>query len=277
MEIMMKKLVLALGLGVTLASASFAADRTIEKLNSRVTSVLAPLQDESTVAKLTFDAVETNSEHADKVALHALFSKIGSHNKLKVTIDNLSYDYKDGNSPITILKGSFGIDFTKLLPQDQINQLIPNAAQLVEDFANDYASTVYGDAMSVKSVVTSTTKDNDGNYTGLSAMISIKIDLGKLPEGMESKNINFTDAALSLELNLKTGIKVDAFVVSNPEYIGFAREQVGLKEMLDKLLARDEETMAKLGNMANMMDFLAQDLVEMQNWLTSSLSSLKKA
>lgn len=273
----MKKLVLALGLGITLASSTFAADGTIEKLNSRVAGVLAPLQNESTIAKLTFDAVETNSEHADKVALHALFSKIGSQNKLKVKIDNLSYDYKDGNAPITILKGSFGIDFTKLLPQDQINLMIPNAAQLVEDFANDYASTAYGDALSLTSVVTSTTKDSDGNYTGLSALISIKIDLSKLPADIESKNINFTDAALSLALNLKTGIKVDAFVVSNPEYIGFARDQLGLKEILDKLLARDEETMDNLGNMANKMNFLAQYLVEMTNWLNISHSSRKQA
>ena len=262
----MKKTVLALGLGLTLNTGLFAADDVIDQLNSQVVSVLVPFQNETTAAQLNFDSVETNTERAVKVALNGLFSKIGSQNKLEVKIDNLSYDYGDGKSPTTIIKGSLGVDITKILPQDQLNFIIPEAARMVEELAKEY-SEEYGDAVSVKSIVTSTKKDSAGNYTSLTALISTKIDLSKLPEDMESEDVFATDAVFSISLDLKTGATIDAFVVSNPDYLGFKEGQEGLKETLDKLLAQDEETLDRIAAIARWLGETASAIVEMDNSL----------
>jgi|GEM_PF-4554210 len=247
----MKKIVLSIGLGLSLAGAAFAADdNTLEQLNAEVVNILAPYQNQATSAKLTFGAVETDSERAVKVSLNGLFNKIGPLNHFNLKLDNLSYNYGDGTKPTTVFKGSVDLDFTKLIPQDQINKMIPLAAEMVEQFAKSYSAEDYEDAASVHGVVTSTTVDGRGNYTGLSAFLSAKIDLAKLPERTPKDSVIATEVVVSLDINLKTGVKVDGYIVSNPAYYGFKQDEVGLKELLDKLLARDEDAMASIQSYA---------------------------
>lgn len=256
----MKKVFLALGLGFTLAANVFAADNTIEQLNSEIVTILAPFQDEATVANLYFNALETNAERALQVAVTGLYRKIGPQNTVALKIDNISYDYGNGLSPTTIVKGSAGVDLSKLMSQEEINRMFDDAAELIEDVVKKN-SEEYGDAASIKGIITSTSKDVHGNYTGLTALLTAKIDLSKLPEGMESEDVIATDAALSIALNVKTGLTVEGFVVSNPEFRGFKEDQEGLKEFLDKLLARDEEEMQKIQDLFMNLDYIAGGVV----------------
>lgn len=270
----MKKLVFSLGFGLTLAAGVVCADNVLDQLNTAVVNILAPFQDQATVAKLNFESIETNSERAVKVALNGQYRKVGSQNTFALNIDNLSYDYGTGTAPITVFNGSLGIDFTKVLPQDQINLMIPMAAQMVEEIAKDYTEEEYGDAATIRSVVTSTTKDTEGNFTALTALISVKIDLSKLPEETISEDIFATDIVLSLSINLKTGVMINAYLVSNPEYIKFKEDQEGLKEILDKLLARDDEALEELTDFVARLDDFASQIVEMSNSLKSKLNSI---
>lgn len=257
----MKRMILSIGLGLTLATGVFAADNTLDQLNEQVVSILAPFQDEVTVAQLTFNALETDADRAVKMAVDGHYRKIGSQNTLDVKVDNLSYVYGDGSAPTTSFKGSFGFDFTKLLSQEQINQMVDHASQLLDIITQEYLRE-YGDAASIKGTVTSTTTDDEGNYTGFSAMVAAKIDLKKLPEEKKIEDIIATEAMISVTVNLKTGVMIDAVVISNPEYIGFKEGQEGLKDTLDKLLARDEEELAKIGMLVKWLDSLATQLVE---------------
>lgn len=260
----MKKFFCFLGLSFCLVSSVFANDNALDLLNSEITNILMPLQNESTNAKLKFDAAEINNEHATKVILNGLYSKIGSKNNFNVTIDNLSYDYGDGKSPTTVFKGSLGLDLTKFLTREESNEIIPSAIEFLEDTVKNYTEE-YGDAISIKGVVTSTTKDDEGNYTGLTALISTKIDLNRLPEYQSRESVLATDAVFSITLNLKTGIAIDAYVVSNPEYWGFEEDQMGLKELLEHLLNRDEEARDLIAGTFMYFDYIASDIVEMDN------------
>ncbi|KTD52864.1 hypothetical protein [Legionella quateirensis] len=260
----MKKLVLSLGLGLTLAVNAFA-DNVLEQLNSQVIKILSPFQNESTVTQLTFNEVETTPEHASKVALNSFYRKTGSQNTFELKLDNLAYNYGIGATPTTVIRGSIGVDFTKLLPQDEINYFIPMAVQMIETLAKEYTEEEYGDAASIKAVITSTSKDSEDNYTSLTALISVKIDLTKLPEETKKEDIMLTDIVLSLNINLKTGLIVDAFMISNPEYSGFNDDEQGLKELLDRLLARDERVMAEIESLAQRLDDIASMIVEKTN------------
>lgn len=265
----MKKFFYSLGLSFTLISSALASNNTLELLNSEITNILAPFQNEVTVAKLKFDAVEIDEERASKVALNGLYNKIGSKNNFEVKIDNLSYDYGDGTSPTTVLKGSIGLDLTKFLTREQSNEMIPSAIELLGDIVKSYTNE-YGDAVFVKGVVTSTTKDADGNYTGLTALLAINIDLNKLPEGTRQAVLG-TDAVFSITLNLKTGFSLDGFIISNPEYWGFQKNQTGLKELLELLLDRNQDAIQMIETVFFGLDSMASDIVEMDNSLSWNL------
>lgn len=71
------------------------------------------------------------------------------------------------------------------------------------------------------------------------------------------------ETVIALTVDLKKGFSVDAFIISNPAYQGFSKEEMGLKELLDKLLARDEETMEQIKTYIAEVDQMAADMVEM--------------
>jgi hypothetical protein len=268
----MKKFVLSLGLGLALVTGSVSADSVLDQLNTRIAEVLSPYQNQTTAAQLTFNAVETNETRAVKVALNGLYRKAGSQNTLELKIDNVSYEYAENKDPITIIKGALGIDFTKILPQEQINLIIPMASELLEEFAQNYTEE-YGDAASVRSVITSTNKDADGNYTGLSALVSAKFDLSKLPEETNKESIRFTDIVMSLTININTGVMIDAYMVSNPDYFGFNENEIGLKEILDSLLSGDEEALGEIESFVQGLDNAASSIVEMTSELKRRILS----
>ncbi|KTD06468.1 hypothetical protein Lgra_3245 [Legionella gratiana] len=260
----MKKFFCSIGLSFCLVSSVFASDNALDLLNSEITNILAPLQNQDTVARLKFDTVELNSERAEKIALNGLYKKFGSKNSFEVKVDNLSYDYGDGKSPTTVFKGSLGLDFTKFLPREESNEMIPSAIEYLQETIREYTEE-YGDAIFIKGVLTSTTKDMDGNYTGLTALLSAKIDLNKLPEDLSRTEVMATDAFISITLNLKTGFSIDGFVVSNPEYSGFQEDELGLKEVLEHFLARDKETRDLIEGTFMFLDYVASDIVEIDN------------
>lgn len=257
----MKKIVIALGLSLSLCTGVCAADSVLDQLNEQVVNILAPFQSETTHAQFTFGKVETDADRALNVALNGIYRKVGWLNIFDFKVDNLSYNYGDGSAPMTIIKGSLGVDFTKLLTQDQINEMVPFAADLVEEFAQLYSNGEYGDAVSVRGVVTSTTTNTDGNYNSLSAIVSAKIDLTKIPEDKSSEDIMLTDSVVYITLNVKTGMTIDAYIISNPAYIGFQEKQEGLKEILDQLLAGDEDTIAEIGEFADGLEYIASLVV----------------
>lgn len=272
----MKKFFCTLGLSFSLISSAIAGDSPLDLLNTEITNILTPFQNQTTAAKLKFDAVEINNERALKVALNGLYSKMGSKNNFIIKVDNLGYDYNDGISPTTTLKGSLGFDLTKFLSREQSNEMVPKSIELLEETVKSYTEE-YGDAIFIKGVVTSTTKDAEGNYIGLSALLAIKIDLDKLPEYLSPEDVMVTDAFFSITLNLKTGIAIDSFIVSNPEYLGYQQDQMGLKEVLENLLARGDETKRMIETVFMSLDSIASDIVEMDNSLfRNSISNNKK-
>lgn len=268
----MKKTALSLGLSLILATPLFAANNHLNQINSHIKNTLAPMQDNLTTARLTFDDLENNSTHTVKVAVNSLLKKIGSQNTLALKVDNLSYDFGDGSAPMVIFKGSFGLDLTKIIPQDKINELIPSAATYFETMIMEQLQADYGDAVTVKGVVTSLTKDRNDNYTAMSALLTIGTDLTKLPADTNINQITFTNIVCSVSIDLKTGIKIDSFVTINPLFYRFERDEDGLKEYLDGLIHNDEEAFENIGNLFRELDSYAIEVVEKSSLLSYNLA-----
>lgn len=260
----MKKFFLIVSLSCSLITAAFAEDNSLDLLNAEIKNILAPYQNSATSASFQFDAMELDNEHALKLGLNTRYRKIGSKNILEIKVDNLNYDYKDGKSPTTVFKGSIGFDLTKLLTPEESNQMVPLAMDLLEEIVSSFVGE-YGEAITFKGGVTSTSKDEGGNYTGLTALISSTIDLTKLPANVPQEEIMVTDTVFSVTLNLKTGITMEALIVSNPGYIGFQEGQTGVKELLEHLIARDGEVTKMIESLFIGLDFMASGLVELGN------------
>lgn len=240
----MKKMFYALGLGLTLATSVYAADSNVDTLNKMFVDSLAPFQSETTVAKMVFNSLNINDERVLTVGVTGLYSKTGTKNKVELKVDNLDYEYGDGSAPKTSLKAAFNTDITKIISQRELDEIIPNIAEIIENFAKDSAEE-FGDAITVKSVVTSTTKDSDGKYIALTGFVSFKFDINKLPPDV-LENLPVIETVVSLGVNLKAGVNIDGYMISNPAYSAFKRDQLGLKEHLERLLTGDTETLNTL-------------------------------
>lgn len=250
---------MSVGLSFSLIAAAFAHNDSLEQLNSQVAELLSPFQNQTTIAQLVFDKLELSAERTNNLALHALYRQVGQQNIFELKLDNLSYNYEN-ELPKTTFKGSLSTDLTQIISQDQINDLVPGAAELIEQIVSDFVRE-YEDAVSVKGDVTSITQDAEGNYIGLTALFSMKIDLNKLPEYKSIEEVMITDAMVSMSLNVKTGFSLDAVLISNPKYLGFNQDERGLKEMLEQLLAGNEEALGAIEDLAMRIDELANDVL----------------
>lgn len=240
----MKKTMFALAAGLAATTAVYAATN-LEALNAEITRIVAPFQNEATVARLAFTSIATNEERALSVGVNGLYRKVGAQNRLEVRISDISYNYGDGSAPTTRINAGVGIDLTKIMPQEQLNEMIPGVEQIVEEMSKGVTKQ-YGDAATIEAKVLEKTQDAAGNYVSIKAMIRGNIDLAKLPETMPVENVLVQSGELILTVNLKEGIDLEGFVVSNPRYKGFQRDQKGLKETLEQLLARDPKQLAEI-------------------------------
>ncbi len=255
----MKKFILSLGLGLALTAGAVSADGELEQLNTRVAEILLPYQNEATHAQLNFNSFE-DGDLAVGFALNGLYSKTGSQNNFELKIDNFGYNQPSAHGePMTIIKGSLGLDFTKL--GTDTSQLVMMGISLTQQILQNYTEDVYGDAGSVSSAMTSSSKDANGDYTSATALFSAKIDLSRLSEE-EKQSVKFSELVMSLSLDLKKGIAIDAYLINNPEYSEFAEIEQKLKEFFASLLSGDDQTVGEVNEYLQDLELLAKELVD---------------
>lgn len=257
----MKKFLLIPLFAASTAIAAVAGN--VAELNAEILKVLAPFQSENTVAEMKFSKAETNAERALSLAVSALYKKVGTQNTLTIDLKNIAYEYGNGTNPTTNVNAFLGLDLTKVLSQEDINQIIPNVEDMINQFKGDLVGQ-YGDALTIEVKISDRTQDEAGNYTGVKGQIDFAFDFAKLPEGQKKEDIVVKSGSASLAVNVKTGFSINATVVSNTEYKGFQGDNEGLKELLDKFLARDQSTMDQLQEAFRKMESLADQVVNGQ-------------
>ncbi len=258
----MKKLGILFTLAASFAFGAIASeeiDAKIAVLNAEIAQILAPFQNNLTEAGLVFSEIKTDEVRALDLALSAFFKKTGTENVLSVNVENLSYHY-DALTPTTSVSGSIGLDLTKILTQEQINEMIPEVEGIFSELAKSYTAE-YGDAITIDIKVSEKTKDEAGNFTAVSGDIVGKIDLTKLPETKKLEDLMFQGGQLHLALDVKKGATIKLTLISNPDYKGFKSDGEGLKDMLDKLAARDAKTMKEIEDTFKWLDSMADGVV----------------
>lgn len=227
------------------------------QLNAAIVELLKPFNNNLTKAALVFNRVETNAQRALHVDLAMDYRKKGPDGDASILIPKLSYDYPVGGLPRTQAQISLGFNLLNLIPQEQINQMGPAADQIVAEFAKDYLRQ-YGAAATIDARVTRKDVDAQGNLTAIAATLGLKVDLSRLPADA-AKQVMFTDVAITLQVTLKGG-EAALMLTSNPNSEYFQRDQDGLKETLEKLLARDPQQMREIRSMITFFDRFAESL-----------------
>jgi len=226
----------------------------VSALNAAVADILRPYNNQLSRASLTFSRIATNATRATEVSVSLDYAKKGPGGDASLKVENLSYSYPDAATakPETRAKGSIGLNLLNLMTQEQINQMGPQAHKMVEEFIAE-KTRQYGPAATVAASVTRQTVDAKGNLTALGLALDLDIDLAKLPAGTDPKTVLVTGLHATVDIAL-TGLDFSVSVVSNPNASQFGRDQVGMKETLDKLLARDPKTVASLGDLFRTLD-----------------------
>ncbi len=261
----MKRLVLLLLVAAGVTAAATEITQAVKELNAAIEQLIAPLRNETTEAHLNFSDVQTNNERALAVAMDARFKKTGPANTAELRIDKLAYTYGDGTAPTTQLKGFLGLDLTKLIRQEQLNQIIPGLEDIVQSIANDFTRQ-FGEAATVKFEVLSRDKDAAGNFTAVKAMLYAEIDLSKLPQSVKLEDVPVKIVSAEVSADLKVGLNVNAVVTSNPAFKGFNKDNKGLKEGLDALLTKDPQILGEIQKLFTDLNEAANRIVSGQGF-----------
>ncbi|NUM89437.1 MAG: hypothetical protein HUU37_09560 [Bdellovibrionales bacterium] len=249
-------------LAILAVAAAIPAFASVDALNEAVKGLLAPFNNPETVAELKFDNVEVDAERALRVKAGAMYRKVGKENVLEVKVDEVSYDYGDGTAPTTTAKGSIALNLLKLISQKDINEFAPALEDMVADFAKN-AGKGYGDALEIEAKVLDKQVTDAGDLVSISIRLAGKLDLSKLPADKPANEEVVTSGAMELTVGVN-GASVNFSAISNPGYKGFQSDQVGLKELLEKLLSLDAEMLEKLQTFFTNLDGFAGKLVDMK-------------
>jgi hypothetical protein len=263
-----------MALSFVLTTQAFAGHLT--KLNNELVGVLNQYQDQNTQVSLTFKKIKTDETRALDVQLAMDFKKSGVGNTVDLNLNNVEYKYGDGSAPTTLFDTAIGLNLTKIFPQADLNGMIPQFADLLKQEASQLGA-LYGTAIQIDVNVTDATPDAQGNYKTLKAEISAKIDMDKLPQSIEANTVMFTSAHVNLDLDVATGVKLSGNLVSNPKYVDFQTDQLGLKGLLDKLVACDSKTLQQVSHEVSELNDLITKVTggpaDAQSSLTSLFSS----
>ena len=236
------------------------ADTRLADLNAAITEILKPFNNAVTQASFVFNRLEMNAQRATQADVSVSFDKQAPDGKASIKVDRLAYSYPEEPAALPQTEGRFKVGFNlhNVWTQKQINHFGPVSDRLVAALLAEYIEK-YGEAVTLDASVRNKQTDVEGNLTGLRLVIAVKFDLSKLPAEVDPTTIEYTEINLDAKIALD-GLEAAFKLVSNPNASSFGREQTGLKETVEQLLARDPEAMREIFRMVKQIDSLTQYL-----------------
>jgi len=249
----LKSVLLTLSL---LLSALAVADLTdVEKLNSIVKEILAPLNNNLTQVDLTTNTLTFSGEKLSAFNGDALLIKEGKFNRFAALIN---LNFLNENETSAAASGSLALNLPTAFGQDTLNRYAPSLADYAKELVSQYTSQ-YGDNVEVNARVYDSKYDDNQNILELKFEINISIALENLDkELLEStflKNASFT-----LAVN-RSGMTFNGNVDLNPDYKYFKETNSDIKELFSKLLEKDADTMNQVYSNFESLDDLLDDIV----------------
>lgn len=229
-----------MSLGLALVSGEVYAGEKLAQLNTQVKDMLSRYQSTTTSAHLNFNSFEFEEDSASpfvEFALNGLYRKIGSKNTVELKIDNFSYNKTGYHDLMFIFKGSIGMDLRHSGGPRVSDWIYMIISQLLTNYMQPYEN-----AGTIKFIITSNPQNGeDENYTIDTAVISARIDLSKLPQEIDKESVQFTELTMTVTVEPKKGIMIDAYLVKNFEYTEFLENERKVKEIFNSVLSGNPE------------------------------------
>lgn len=237
----------------TLVAVTALALSPIDDLNEAVAKQLAPLNNQLTKTEIVFTDLEVNEKRALKAGVRALYSKKGALSDLLFEIPNLSYSYH-GNMDGPEVNGSVSakLNLPALVDQETINEMGEEVFEILQEMGRDMLQD-YGQAASFELKLKDSSYDENGNLVRVIGQGKVTVDLEKLPSHVDRREVEIIFATLELEVGLEK-LAVNARVIMNREYRAFEKEETGLKEAIELLLAQDDDSLREISEVMTAID-----------------------
>jgi hypothetical protein len=256
----MKKLVGGLLLGF----AAFTVQASqIDEMNENMESLLSSFQNPMTKVVLQFNQLKQSAKKVENVSLNSKFSKKGSNKKVALVVNNLAYDYLKGEKPTVRFDLALNLDFNSLKNKDrkQIDEILDDIDGTIRELFDEYTGGKYGKSATFQSEILSKQRDNDGHYSHINGLVSLNVDLEKLPKQTPVEEIETTSIVFSFAIDAKEGFSLQGYVHSNPKYYYFKEIEQDLKEYLKKISDNNAGVMRDLYDYVQIIDGLLSELV----------------
>lgn len=231
-------------------------------LNSRIREVIARMSLQDVAAQIEVADFGMRGNVTEKWASTARVTKTGPINTLDLNVRSLKYDFPQGGNPSVYLDAQVAFDFVKAVGQTNVNELAELIPDIILDLLSDYTQP-YGDSLDLAIGVDEIRKDAQGDVEFVKISGRGQIDLERLPAGLERKK----QPVVSVELQAnatRTGFSLAVNAVLNPGYEGFETNQIGLKQILEGLIARDPQLVLRVESIIKEIDSIAGFLVNLQ-------------
>jgi hypothetical protein len=235
----MLKLTLVAALALAAPSAFAAYD--VPAINAYLADSLRQLQEPNTQATFAIDQLDANSERINSGSAHGSFAKTLTTGSSELVLDKISYNNPVGGPTVVAGNGHVTTKLSAILPTFTWNILVPQMESLLNIGFRQFARP-YGNSVSFKVKVKNIGKDARGNYNSFLAEANFKIDLAKLPAGVDPGTVMATEGSLTVDAKLNEGMVFQFSLTANPAANGWYSKKESLKDVLDGLQARDSKS-----------------------------------
>lgn len=238
------------------APAASEAERLVQ-LNAAIKDMLAPFNTQLSKASVIVDKAKTNEQRAVELSATFDYSRTGEAGNASLE-GRAEYSFPEAANaePAVALKLSTEFDLLRVASQKDINRLAASLQSLIDGYARQQLRR-YGSAAKVEARVAPITTDARGDVNAVGATLSADIDVSKVPPGSDPKSVLFSSLRAAAVFTRKT-IALDVSLVVNPKSRYFEKDAEGLKEYVEKLLARDPRLMRELQGFIAQLDRFAQ-------------------
>ncbi|MBI3504983.1 MAG: hypothetical protein HY059_09095 [Proteobacteria bacterium] len=243
--------------GIAVAQAGPAI--TVQALNDAAKAIIAQFHTPpSATAVITVKNVAVDAQRTNSLSVSFEASKT-ARTTAKIQFGNVSYGYNNGQ-PSFSADGTADLNLLAVFPQAQIDEYYPEIVNLVkEQLSRSFGE--YAHAVNVEQRITAnpgTASENKPPVRSISLFVEAKVDFARLPAST-AKAVPFKRVRVDISGQTLQRFTARVSGESNINSKYFQQGQVGLKEMLEKIQARDPETERTLrGYMRQVKDMVDQ-------------------